>query len=191
MAAFGLTFKELLQNPSMKNLFKYFGENENGAIIIACGIAIGKGIFRPIFTMMDKEQDPESRKYAAIKEGITEVAAFPLYIATPLIAGRLIHHFADEADPIIKKRMKINAKYIGICIATIIIPAVCNIIQPPIMNMYKKRQEEKKAQINKLDITSVSNIQPPAAVINKPAVAINNSIQKPLPVANSNMRVGN
>lgn len=187
MAASGLTFKQLWRNPSMQNLFKYFGENENGAIMIACGIAIGKGIFRPLFTMMDKQQDPETKKYAAIREGLTEIAAFPLYIATPLLAGQFIHHFSKETDPIIKKRMKINAKYIGVCIATMLIPAICNMIQPPIMKAYKKHEEEKKA---KLDVTSVSNIPPPSVVIAKSAVPINNSIQKITPTANSNMRVG-
>lgn len=189
MEASGLTIKQLIKDFSMKNLFKYFGENENGAIMIACGIAVGKGIFRPLFTMMDKQQDPDTKKYAAIRECLTEIAAFPLYIATPLLAGHLIHHFSKgkEIAPATIKKMKINAKYIGVCVATLIIPAICNLIQPPIMKAYKKHEEEKKA---KLDVTSVSNIEPPSVVIAKPAVPINNSMQKTVPTANSNMRVG-
>lgn len=193
MAASGLTFKQLRKDFNMKNLFKYFGENQNGAIIIACGIAIGKGIFRPLFTMMDKQQDPDTKKYAAIREGLTEVAAFPLYIATPLVASHLIHHFlkGKEIPPAEMNRLKINAKYIGVCVATLIIPAICNLIQPPIMHAYEKHEKEKKDKTNKLDITSASNIQPPSVIVDKPAVPINNTIQKPLPTANSNMRVGN
>lgn len=132
---------------NFKNTFRFFGESEHGPTIIACSIAVFKGIFRPIFTLMDKKSDPETKKYAAMRELLTEVAAFPLYAVTPLIAGKLVDSFSKERNPLAKKRIKTNAKFFAICASTIIIPAVCNLIQPPIMAAYKKSKEAKKAQI--------------------------------------------
>lgn len=174
-------FTQLVKD-NLKNTFKYFGESEHGPTVIACSIAVFKGIFRPLFTMMDKKSDPESKKYAAIREGLTEVAALPLYAITPWAAGKLVETFSKEPDKLVKKRMKINAKFLGIAAATLIIPAVCNAIQPPIMAAYKRSQDAKKEQLAKN--------MPNAVTLNKPAFTGN-----PLPVKSSNkinygMRVG-
>lgn len=140
------SFKELIKNPSMENAFKFMGENQNSATIVTCAVAVFKGIFRPTFTMMDKKSDPETKKYAAIREGLTEVAAIPLYIAIPYAVKKVIELKFPNSE--FKDRMVMNGKFIGLCAATIIIPAVCNVIQPPIMNAYKKRQDAKKAKLN-------------------------------------------
>lgn len=183
-----VTLKELRTNFNHENLFRYIGENENAATIIACSIAVFKGIFRPLFTMMDKKQDPESKKYAAIREGLTEVAAFPLYAMTPFIVGKLVDIFSKQEDSS-QKRMKMTAKFIGICAATLIIPAICNVFQPKVMKAYQKHEEKKKAKMG-LDVVSPVNIQP-SAVINKPAVAVTSTtLQKTNFNANSGMRVG-
>ena len=60
-----------------KSLTK-FGENNTPAVV-SMGIAAAKGIFRPIFTMADKKQDFETKRYAALREGLTEVIAIPIY----------------------------------------------------------------------------------------------------------------
>lgn len=183
MSVTSSSFKEVIKKLSLENIFRRFGESENGPTIIACSIAIFKGIFRPAFTMMDKKQDPEAKKYAAVREGLTEVAAFPLYLITPVIASKLVDKFSKETDQIIKKRMKMNAKFFGICAATLIIPAVCNLIQPPIMAAYKRHQNAKK----ELDIKQ--NVQPYA--VNKPSVQIDSYMQKTSLKNNTGMRVGN
>lgn len=178
-----------MMRENLTNTFKYFGESEHGATIIACSIAVFKGIFRPLFTMMDKKSDPETKKYAAARELLTEVAAFPLYAFTPLIAGKLVDKFAPEGMEVFaKKRMKTNSKFLAICASTLIIPAVCNVIQPPIMGAFKRYQDKKKAKMG-LDTTPTINIQT-QAVINKPTTT-SNSLIKPLYVQNSGMRVGN
>lgn len=181
-------FSQLISD-NFKNTFRFLGENENSATLIACSIAVFKGIFRPLFTMMDKKSDPETKKYAAIREGLTEVAALPIYAATPWLVGKMVENFSTESNEVVKKRMKMNAKFLGICAATLIIPAVCNVIQPPIMNAYKKHQETKKTKMG-LDITSENNIQTPT-IINKPITSINIPLKKTFPSTNSGMRVGN
>lgn len=181
-------FTELM-NDNLKNTFRFLGENKNSATIIACSIAVFKGIFRPMFTMMDKKSDPETKKYAAIREGLTEVAALPLYAATPWAVGKMVEKFSKETNEIVKDRMKMNAKFAGICVATLIIPAVCNVIQPPVMKAYKQHQDAKKTKMG-LDVISDSNIKIPPAV-NKPATPVNSSLLKTLPSTNSGMRVGN
>lgn len=184
-------FTELIKD-NLDNTYKFLGNSKEGATIIACSIAVFKGIFRPIFTMMDKKSDPETKKYAAIREGLTEVAALPLYAVTPWAAGKLVEKYSKETQ-IVKNRMTGNAKFFGICAATLIIPAVCNVIQPPIMNVYKKSQEAKKAKV-KLDITSESNIQAPTVINNNTVNTVkpvDTSLVKAYQVQNSGMRVGN
>lgn len=188
-------FKELIKSPTMENTFRYLGENKNSATIIACSIAVFKGIFRPLFTMMDKKSDPETKKYAAIREGLTEVAAFPLYAFTPWLAEKVVKKFLPapdiaktaESKVFAQAKMVGNAKFLGICAATLIIPAVCNMIQPPIMAAYKRSQDAKKA---KLDINSSSEISPPM-IVNKPEVPVSSALAKSSSVSSSGMRVGN
>lgn len=169
-----------LVKDNFKNTFRFFGENENSATIIACSIAVFKGFFRPLFTMMDKKSDPDTKKYTAIREGLTELAALPLYAITPWVAGKLVDKFVKNPDVFATKRIKTNAKFLGICAATLIIPAVCNLVQPPIMKAYKKHMEAKKAK------TQIGSIQQPT----KPSTPINNIAVKPLST-NLGMRVGN
>lgn len=172
---------------NLKNTYRYFGESEHGATVIACSIAVFKGIFRPLFTMMDKKSDPEAKKYAAIREGLTEVAAFPLYAVTPLIAGKIAEKIADGADELVKKRIKTNAKFFGICAATLAIPFVCNVIQPPIMDMYKKSQEAKKAKVGN-EVAFTGNIKTPTLAKTNQKY---NPMRKTSLYTNSGMRVGN
>lgn len=176
-------FKTLIKE-NFENTFKFLGENENSATLIACSIAVFKGIFRPLFTMMDKKSDPESRKYAAIREGLTEVAALPLYATTPWLVGKLVDKYSKQPDPLAQKRIKMTSKFLGICAATIIIPAVCNVIQPPIMNAYKRHQDAKKAKMeelsNQVQLLNISKPIAPVTTINKPLA----------PKANYGMKVG-
>lgn len=49
-------------------------------------IAAAKGIFRPAFTMSDKKENYDTKRYTAIREGLTEVIAIPVYYASGLIS---------------------------------------------------------------------------------------------------------
>jgi len=176
-------FTQLMKD-NLKNTFKFFGESPHGATIIACSIAIFKGILRPTFTMMDKKSDPETKKYAAMREGLTEVAAFPLYAVTPWIAGKIVDKFVSkETEEFAKKRIKTNAKFLAICASTLIIPAVCNIMQPPIMAAYKRSQDAKKAKM--------AENMPKAITLNKPSFSGNSLPVRNLNKSNYGMRVGN
>lgn len=179
-------FKDMfLEN--LKNTNRYFGESKYGVIAITCSLSLFKGIFRPIFTLMDKKQDPETKKYAAIREGLTECIAIPLYIAIPLLAEKLAKTVLKTINDNANKRIETNSKFIGTCAAVLAIPVVCNLVQPPIMEWLKKKQDAKRAE-KILNIKTTAGIT--AAPINKPANQINTSVQKPLSVSHSGMRVG-
>ena len=49
-------------------------------------IAIAKGIFRLMFTMMDKEENYETKRYTAIREGLTEMIAIPVYYLSGVVS---------------------------------------------------------------------------------------------------------
>lgn len=173
-------FPELFKNPSFKKTFEFMGDNPDSAVYVAVAIAIFKGIFRPIFTMTDKKSDPETKKYTAIREGLTEGIAVPVYIAVPMIAEKLIvKNFFNKADPVTKKAVTANVKFIAVLASTAIIPAVCNLVQPPIMEAYKKSQAAKEAVKN------------PPAVANINKTSFSGNTLAPYNKMNYGMRVGN
>lgn len=51
-------------------------------------VAMANAIFRPTFTMLKKGENPESKKYAALRELITEVIAVPTYCISGILAGK-------------------------------------------------------------------------------------------------------
>jgi len=154
---------------SLEGIFKKIGASSNTPTAVMCLVAIFKGIMRPTFTMMDKESDPETKKYAAIREGLTEVAALPLYAATPFVAGWLAKKIAGKIKGADVGKMEANAKFLGLGIATLLVPAVCNLIQPPIMNAYKKSQDAKKAKIADVNSVNTVNTVNPNNTTNQPA----------------------
>lgn len=132
----------------VEKTFNFLGKSTYGGVIVMCSIAVFKGIFRPIFTMMDKKSDPETKKYAAIREGLTEVAALPLYAVVPILLEKIVSKvYKGKNNEETLETLKTNAKFLGLAAATLIIPAVCNVIQPPIMKAYKNHQDAKKAQL--------------------------------------------
>lgn len=140
----------------IEKVFKFMGDNPDSATIAAASIAVFKGIFRPMFTLMDKKSEPETKKYAAIREGLTEGIAIPIYLAVPTIGGKLIvDNFYKTASAATKKAVNANVKFIAVLASTAIIPAVCNLVQPPIMNAIQKNKKKSE------DITTVASVQPP------------------------------
>ena len=69
---------------SLERILTKFGQN-NSPTIVAMGIAMAKGIFRPTFTMMDKNENYETKRYTAIREGLTELIAIPVYFLSGVI----------------------------------------------------------------------------------------------------------
>ena len=75
----------------IKEILTNLGKN-NKPTYAVMAIAVVKGIARPLFTMTDKHADPETKKYTAIREGLTEVVAIPTYFA----CGELASKVADK-----------------------------------------------------------------------------------------------
>lgn len=168
---------------NLHNTFKFLGENPNSAIYVAVAIATFKGIFRPIFTMRDKKSDPQTKKYTAIREALTELIAIPVYIAVPLIGKSLVVDKIYKKKPeIFKKAAAANIKFLGVLVSTAIIPAVCNLVQQPIMNYFQKGTKKPITQNN--PVTSVGNTNKPSFTGNNP-VAMRSSQRY-----NYGMRVG-
>lgn len=185
MANPNLKFFDLFKKPSFEKTFSYFGDNPDSAIVIAVSIAAFKGIFRPLFTMTDKKSDPQTKKYTATREALTELIAIPVYIAIPAIGKKLIvDKLFKKAPEATKKAATTNTKFWGVLLATAVIPAVCNLVQPPIMNWLKQKSEAKQTLLT-------NNI---TTTINKPIKPVapgNNLVSMASPFKNnSGMRVG-
>lgn len=173
---------------TIKNICKKLGEN-NKPTYVVMSIAAVKGICRPTFTMMDKKEKPETKKYTALREGLTEVIAIPVYWGCGEMAAKFgkyvvskgmdkklaaLEAKGEKYTPEVKESMKKAAikkgqtglMFIGVCTAALfVIPAVCSLVIKPIMNAIglKAPDDNKKAQSNnkKLDITEGQNIEQP------------------------------
>ncbi len=149
------------------------GKN-NDASYAVVAVATAKGIFRPMFTMMDKHQDHETKKYTAMREGLTECIAIPCYLGVAWAAKNI-------AAPLICKKVPKNTQkaaktlsFLGVCLAAlIIIPAACSAVITPIMDFLKDhppkdllhlkhKKKYNNTEIKHLDI----NIRPEAPKFN-------------------------
>lgn len=121
-------------------------------------IATANGICRPTFTMLKKGEDPESKKYAALRELLTEIIAVPTYWISGELMAKLGKHITSKAmdkkiatmeksGQILSDKVKQNMKnsavkkgqaglmLIGVCTAAgLIIPALCSVAVKPVMN---------------------------------------------------------
>lgn len=172
----------------LKNILKSIGEN-NKATYAVIAIATVKGICRPLFTMMDKKENPETKKYTALREGLTEVIAIPVYLACGELAakcGKFIvskgmdNKFQKDAlkGKIYSEKQKLAMKteaikkgqkglmFLGVCAAAlIVIPGACSIAIKPIMNKMGMKTPDKKLDIKEQPLSKP--IQS-AVTINRP-----------------------
>lgn len=126
----------------IKNICETLGKN-NKSTYVVMAIAAVKGICRPLFTMMDKKEDPETKKYTALREGLTELIAIPTYWS----CGELASKFSKviTKDKTLVKRAETNLMFIGVCTAAIfVIPALCSAIIKPVMDKMGLNKPEKK-----------------------------------------------
>lgn len=127
---------------SLKKLCTKLGENNN-PIYAVIAIAVAKGICRPITTMTDKHADPETKKYTALRELLTEVVAIPTYWACGELAGKVGGKL--DVSPEKQALAKHNFKFLGVCLAAlIVIPALASIIIKPFMNMIQGGKDKTK-----------------------------------------------
>lgn len=158
-------------NNLIKNICNKLGSAPKATYSMVA-IATANGIFRPTFTMMKKGENPESKKYAALREGITEVIAVPSYIICGEIGSKLGAKIAGKAKEtelqklaqkgqnfaadtmqemidVAKKRGSSGLNLICICAAAgLIIPAVCSACVTPIMNKIRPQHSDNSKPLD-------------------------------------------
>lgn len=132
----------------LENICKVIGK-QNNPLYTVVPIAICKGIFRPIFTLSDKKQEPESKKYAAVREGTTELVAIPTYICMSKLTEKLAPAFSPEGKSVEKilKNSKTTLGFFGICLAAlVVIPELCNLVMPHVLKLFKTKDKSPQNQ---------------------------------------------
>jgi len=139
----------------IKTVLEHLGSNNNPAYVVVA-IATAKGIFRPFFTMMDKKESPETKKYTALREGLTEVIAIPTYLLCGAVAGK---GSALIKDPEKAKMAKHNLRFVGVCTAALlVIPGLCSIVVKPFTDRIFNKHDKTPEDFNPhLDVISKSN----------------------------------
>ena len=136
---------------SLKRVCIKLGEN-NKPTYAVMAIATVKGIARPTFTMMDQHEDPETKKYTALREGLTEVVAIPAYWG----CGELASHIAGKMklSPEKKALAKHNFMFLGVCTAALfVIPALASLaIQPFMKTIMGNKMPKKKLDIKENEV---------------------------------------
>lgn len=157
-------------NNLIKKTCKALGEN-NKPTYVVMAIATVKGICRPVFTMMDKTESPETKKYTALREGLTEAIAIPAYWGCGEIAGKLASKCFEDKH--LASRAKTNLMFIGVCTAALfVIPALCSVAIKPIMDKLGLKAPEKKED-KKLDINSQAPQMPKTPILQNNKTALN------------------
>ncbi len=133
-------------------------------------IALVKGICRPTFTMMDKTEKPETKKYTALREGLTEFIAIPTYLVCGEVAARIakklkFKNVPPDVNTSLVKRASKNMMFIGVCTAALfIIPALCSVAIKPIMDKFMpQKPKNNKPQID-------TNMANKITTLNKPDI---------------------
>ena len=177
------------------------GENNN-PLNAVLAIALFKGINRPLFTMMDKDSNPEAKKYAAFREGLTEVIAASTYVATnKLLVPPLTKVLHKAVKGSSHTKIERALEFLCVCLsAVLLIPAACNLVLDPVMKGVAKAQAKSKKSFGKkpkLDIkeTEVAEVKPAGVPVYKPTQKGPNSLllelqSKYAPTVGGNMKVG-
>lgn len=122
-------------------------------IYIPMMIAAVKGICRPMFTMMDKTEDPETKRYTALREGLTEVIAIPTYFLCGEASASLSKLFPKK----MQGNAATNLMFIGVCAAAlVVIPALCSVAIKPIMDLIHKKKAPEPQPLLLTGITKPS-----------------------------------
>lgn len=126
------------------------GKN-NKATYPVIAIASVKGICRPAFTMMDKTEKPETKRYTALREGLTELIAIPTYLFCGETSAWLAKKFIKESSE--SQKAAKNLMFLGVCGAALfVIPALCSVVINPIVKNFINKQKQKT---NKSDMQNL------------------------------------
>ena len=153
----------------IKKNCKSLGEN-NKPTYVVMAIAAVKGICRPAFTMMDKTENPETKKYTALREGLTEVIAIPAYWACGEIAGKSAKKIFNS-DAALAGRAEKNLMFMGVCTAALfVIPALCSVAIKPIMDKIGLKSPKDNEKNNKPSdpspVIKPAQLTPPVTALN-------------------------
>lgn len=155
-------------NPILKKIAKaaYNLGDHNDPLNAVLAIAIFKGINRPLFTMMDKESDPKTKRYAAFREGLTEVVAASTYIITNKTLVKPISKYLEKKTGGSLGKITHGIEFLGVCLSAVfLIPLACNLLLNPIMKEVSKLTHKKEQETKGLDIKE--NVVP---TLSKPVV---------------------
>lgn len=147
---------------SLRSTLTYIGKNVK-PYWPTVAVASAELIFRPTFTMMDKKSPSETKKYTALREGITELIAAPTYLALPILAAKGSDLLRIK-DPKVAKMAKHNLQTVGTWTAAlVVIPGLCSAMVKPFMDkIYSKKENAEPAR---LDVTSqAEEIKTPAQI---------------------------
>lgn len=134
----------------IKNVAEFLGSKTRPAYPMMA-VAFTNGIFKPITSLTDKKEAPETKKYAALRELLTEVVAVPTYLVSNIVAEKGAE-LLYKNDPEKLIRAKGNIGFLGVCAAAVfIIPALCSVVVKPFTDMIFKKKPQQPA---KLDVTS-------------------------------------
>lgn len=137
-----------------KDILISVGKN-NKPTYAVMAVATANGIFKPISSLTDKKEKPEARKYAALREFLTEVVAVPTYWSCGVGAAKLGEKLFKD-NPETKAIARTNMMFIGVCTAAVfVIPALCSLALKGLDAITgKNKTQGKNLEPAKLDITS-------------------------------------
>jgi hypothetical protein len=175
---------------SLRNFLTYIGKN-NKPYYPTVAVACAELVCRPLFTMMDKKSPSETKKYTALREGLTELIAAPTYLVLPILAAKG-SDLLKLKDPKSIKMAKHNLQTLGTWTAAlVVIPGLCSALVKPFTDkIYNKKNKNKENNVAKLDVVS------PTEKIANPAQITQTGHYHPMQkvtfasFTNSNMRVG-
>lgn len=176
----------------LKNLFIYIGTHIK-PIYPVLGVAAAQTVFKPLCTMMDKKSPEETKKYTALREGITEIVAAGTYFGCNKLGEMGAKLFKD---PHVAERAKHNLGLLGIWTAAlVVIPGICSLVVKPFTEkIYASKQKNPQ---NKLDTGSEqeNHLLPKQNVAYTGSFLLNNtpnpiSNYKLMNYSNTGMKVG-
>ena len=129
-----------------KKIMESVGKNNSPRYAVVA-IATANGIFKPLSTLLDKKEKPETKKYTALREFLTECIAIPIYIGCSFIAEKFVKGIKD---PQRAKLAKSNLGFLGVCAAAaLVIPAFCSVVIKPMTDMiyHKGAQKSQPAKV--------------------------------------------
>ncbi|HCB11930.1 MAG TPA: hypothetical protein DEO94_07375 [Cyanobacteria bacterium UBA11991] len=136
-----------------KKVLISIGKN-NKPIYAMMAIAVANGIFKPLSSLTDKKAKPEEKKYAALREFMTECVAVPTYWACGTGAAVLGSKLYKD-NPAKKELARTNMMFLGVCVAALaVIPAVCSGAMRVLDIALGKHKKDSKEPAAQIDVTS-------------------------------------